>query len=214
MKAGLRRARCIGLSLALIAATTAGAFATEGTAALTQLFPELSRAAEAQRLELSIGWWGLSRCSPLEATYTLDRRGNQYVGTWRVRIANKRTMVRPVSLPRDIVRAFLRSVSGADVMEKEYAPRTTHTDDYPSVRLAVMIGNEKLEIETTSQPQPRPSASYSDRSPWAIHYSGRALVTDSDLDKTYEPLLAALVQLRIRNQRMFSREDRVCAFPR
>jgi hypothetical protein len=95
---------------------------------------------------------------------------------------------RAITIPRDAVRAFLTAAGNVQLVEKDYVPRITHTDDYPSLSFGVDTEQGPLEIETQSQPQLPISGDYLDRTPWAIYYLHRTfVVTANDLDRALAP---------------------------
>lgn len=168
-------------------AATAGASA----ATLPELFPSLADLPDANGVGISLGWQGLSPVSPIQATYLLRLHGDQFEGQGQFRVATA-TAARDISVPHDLVRRFLAAAIRVPIAEREYQPRFTHTDDYPSVAIIVQARQSELSIETRSQPQIT-SEKYWDATPWAIHYSGRTfVVTADDLDRALAPILPSL----------------------
>jgi hypothetical protein len=164
---------------------------TAGTAnavTLPQLFPELADLPQATALTISIGWLGLSRLSPIGADYSLALRNHQFEGEGRFKVETA-SATRAITVPTDIVRAFLAAVIRVELVESGYTPRIVHTDDYPSLSVTVRTARGPLLIETRSQQQQPKSGTYVDRTPWAINYSDRTFVVAvSDLDRAFEPL--------------------------
>lgn len=159
---------------------------------LPELFPSLTDLPEAQTLAIQLGWQGLSLLSPIKANYLLELHDDRFEGKGRFKVATAST-TRNIVVPRDLVRAFLAAATKVKLTEKEYQPRITHTDDYPSVAVIVQTKQGELTIATQSQPQKSTSGRYWDATPWAIRYSGRAfVVTDSDLDQALDPLWTRL----------------------
>jgi hypothetical protein len=161
-------------------------------ATLPELFPALANLPESTALAITLGWQGLSPISPVEANYLLELHNDQFVGKGRFRVATL-TATREITVPRELVRAFLIAATKVKLVEKDYEARITHTDDYPSVSVAVPTKQGALNIETQSQPVRSASDKYWDATPWAIRYSGRTfVVTDHDLDEALDPLWARL----------------------
>lgn len=166
--------------------------ACTSAATLPELFPSLADLPEANTVAIELGWQGLSPLSPVEASYLLELRNGQFEGKARFKVATA-AAIRDIVVPRDIVRAFLAAAIRVKLVEKEYQPRIAHTDDYPSVAVAVGTKQGKLTIATRSQPQKSASGKYWDATPWAISFSGRTfVVTANDLDQALDPLWARL----------------------
>jgi hypothetical protein len=162
------------------------------TATLTQLFPALVRLPEATAVEITVGWSGLSLLSPMNGEYVLQLHNDQFEGLGRFKVAAA-TSVRKIAVPRDNVQSFLAAVSQVELVEEEYKPRITHTDDYPYVGVGVQTEQGLLQIETRSQSRRVESEEYRDRTPWAINYLGRTFVIGAnDLDRALEHLLYSL----------------------
>lgn len=168
-----------------------GPAAGTSSANLLELFPSLSDLPDAPAVAIELGWQGLSLISPVQAKYLLGLHGDQFKGQGRFKVATA-TATRDIIVPRDLLRRFLAAAIKVTLVEREYQPRITHTDDYPSVAITVQTQRGELSIETRSQPH-RSSEKYRDATPWAIHYSGRTfVVTADDLDRALDPLLSRL----------------------
>jgi len=166
--------------------------ASTSAATLPELFPALADLPEANSVAIELGWQGLSPLSPVEASYRLELRDGQFEGKGRFRVATA-TATRDIVVPRDLMRGFLAAVIRVALVEKEYRPRITHTDDYPTVSFAVQTKQGNLTIASRSQPQKSASGKYWDATPWAIGYSGRTfVVTAADLDQALDPLWTRL----------------------
>jgi hypothetical protein len=181
----------LGFVLILLLQFAPPAFGQVRTAAnsvtLPQLFPELTNLPATTTLAIAIGWLGLSPLSPIDAVYSLALRNDQFEGDGKFSVAAA-SATRAVTIPSDIVRAFLVAVTKVELVEKDYTPRITHTDDYPSLSVMVQTGRGVLQIGTRSQQQRPKSGTYVDRTPWAITYLGRTfVVTASDLDQAFDP---------------------------
>jgi hypothetical protein len=157
-------------------------------ATLPQLFPALTDLPAATTVAIEIGWMGLSPLSPTEATYLLELRNGQFEAKGHFRLATA-SATRAVTVSREAMQGFLAAVIKVDVVEKEYVPRITHTDDYPSTSVGVPTAQGQLIVETRSQGERSASGTYVDQSPWAIHYSGRTFVVPAgNLDEAFAPL--------------------------
>jgi hypothetical protein len=157
-------------------------------ATLPELFPSLADLPQAAALAIQLGWQGLSPISPVEADYLLELHNDQFAGKGEFRVATA-TATRNITVPRDLVRAFLVAATKVSLVEKDYQPHITHTDDYPFVAVVVPTKQGDLHIETRSQPQRSASGKYWDATPWAISHAGRTFVVAADdLDQALEPL--------------------------
>ena len=159
---------------------------------LPELFPALADLPDANAVGIALGWQGLSPISPVLATYPLELHNDQFKGKASFRVATA-TATRDVAVPRDLVRGLLAAANKVTLVEQEYQPRITHTDDYPSVAITVPTRQGELSIETRSQPLRSASEKHWDATPWAIHYSGRTfVVTADDLDRALDAVLPSL----------------------
>jgi tetratricopeptide (TPR) repeat protein len=190
-----------GLALGFVAALTlhdmSPAFGQDRTGGannsntLSYLFPDLINLPNTTALTLRIGWYGLSRFSPRNASYSLNLRNNQFEGDGKFKLAWA-SAARTIAIPRELVQPFFATANKVEMIERQYVPRFTHTDDYPSIGVEVQTLQGALKIWTASQPEPHYIAgveTYEDRAPWAIEYLGRTfVVTTSDLDQAIHPL--------------------------
>jgi hypothetical protein len=155
---------------------------------LIRQFPELADLSETKTVVIGIQWLGLSTLSPMVADYLLELHDDHFVGQGQFKVAEAPAVSRPITVPRDVMRAFLAAASKVRMVEGEYKPRIDHTDDYPSLEFDVATKQGPLRIGTSSQLQYAESGTYLDRTPWSISYLNRSfVVTASDLDRAYQP---------------------------
>ncbi len=155
---------------------------------LMRQFPELADLSETKTVVIGIQWLGLSTLSPMIADYLLELHDDQFVGQGQFKVAEAPAVSRPITVPGDVMRAFLAVASKVRMVEGEYQPRIEHTDDYPSLEFDVATKQGLLRIGTRSQLKDAESGTYLDRTPWSISYLNRSfVVTASDLDRAYEP---------------------------
>jgi hypothetical protein len=174
-----------GVALALIIGFAAAALSQ--TTTLTKLFPETADVPETTSVAIGIDWMGLSPLSPMTAGYFLELHGDQFEGQGIFQVAKATPVKRPVAIPRDLVRAFLTAASNVALVEGEYRAHIEHTDDYPSIDIAVATKLGQLRIGSRSQER-QTSADYVDRTPWRVDYRDRIfVVTASDLDRAFAP---------------------------
>ena len=173
---------------ALIAAIGFAVAATPRSTSLIRQFPELADLSETKTVIIGIQWLGLSNLSPMIADYLLELHDDQFAGRGQFKVAEAPAVSRPITVPRDVMRAFLAVASKVRMVEGEYKPRIEHTDDYPSLEFDVATKQGLLRIGTQSQLKDAESGTYLDRTPWSISYLNRSfVVTASDLDRAYEP---------------------------
>src|SRR5580692_12000987 len=173
---------------ALVGAIGYAAAAMPQSTSLTRQFPELADLSETKTVVIGIQWLGLSAMSPMVADYPLELHGDQFAGQGQFKVAEAPAVSRPITVPRDVMRAFLAVASKVRMVEGEYKPRIDHTDDYPSLEFDVATKQGLLRIGTQSQLKDAESGTYLDRTPWSISYLNRSfVVTASDLDRAYEP---------------------------
>jgi hypothetical protein len=165
--------------------------ASTSAATLTELFRLLADLPNANAVTIELGWQGLSPISPVQAKYLLGLHNDQFEGQGRFKVATA-AATRDIVVPRNLIRQFLAAAIKVTLVEQEYKPRITHTDDYPSVAITVQTQQGELSIETRSQPHRSASEKW-DVTPWAIRYSGRTFVVAADdLDRALDPLLPRL----------------------
>jgi hypothetical protein len=175
-------------SAALVLAIGFAVVAAPQATSLTRQFPELADLPETKTVIIGIQWLGLSDLSPMIADYLLELHDDQFAGHGQFKVAEAPAVSRPITVPRDVMRAFLAVASKVRMVEGEYHPRIEHTDDYPSLEFDVATKQGLLRIGTQSQLKDAESGTYLDRTPWSISYLNRSfVVTASDLDRAYEP---------------------------
>ena len=158
------------------------------SSALIQQFPEMADLPDTKIVVVGTQWFGLSTFSPMIANYRLELHDDQFTGQGQFKVADGPAVSRPITVPRDIMQAFLAVASKVRMIEGEYKPRIEHTDDYPSLEFDVATKQGLLRIGTSSQLRRPESGTYLDRTPWNITYLNRSfVVTAGDLDRAYEP---------------------------
>lgn len=173
---------------ALVGAIGLAVAAMPRPTSLIRQFPELADLSDAKIVVVGIQWFGLSTLSPMIANYPLELHDDQFAGQGQFKVADAPAVSRPITVPRDVMRAFLAVASKVRMVEGEYKPRIEHTDDYPSLEFDVATKQGPLRIGTHSQLKYAESGTYLDRTPWSISYLNRSfVVTASDLDRAYEP---------------------------
>jgi hypothetical protein len=175
-------------SAALVLAIGFAVAATTRSTTLARQFPELADLSETKTVVIGIRWLGLSTLSPMIANYLLELHDDQFAGQGQFKVADAPAVSRPITVPRDVMRAFLAVASKVRMVEGEYKPHIDHTDDYPSLEFDVATKQGLLRVGTSSQLKYAESGTHPDRTPWSISYLNRSfVVTASDLDRAYEP---------------------------
>lgn len=177
---------------------------------LAELYPALVHLPETTTVKIEVGWYGLAEVSPLIATYSLNRNGDEFDGPGEFTAEKlvyrppsgteqisptevKASTTLPIGVPTDLIEAFLTAGSRIPMVLGEYKPRRTHTDDYPYLKVEVPTEQGSLRIETASQPAYSVDRTHLDRTPWAIRYRDLTyIVTVDDLDKTWDRILEHL----------------------
>jgi hypothetical protein len=173
---------------ALVGAIGFAAAAMPRPTSLIRQFPELADLSDTKIVVIGIQWLGLSDLSPMTADYLLELHDDQFAGQGQFKVAEAPAVRRPITVPRDVMRAFLAVASKVRMVEGEYKPRIEHTDDYPSLEFGIATKQGLLRIGTRSQLKDAESGPYLDRTPWSISYLNRGfVVTASDLDRAYKP---------------------------
>jgi hypothetical protein len=96
--------------------------------------------ADAQLVIIRDHWYGMNDHAPMVVVYELRRtQGGRFVGEGRFSTARSRPRVEPVSLSRAAAAKFLRALADAPAIPGPYEPLCTHTDDFPSLELAVHV---------------------------------------------------------------------------
>jgi hypothetical protein len=131
----------------------------------------------ARELVVVDAWEGFSAISPTQATYTLRRSADgSFTGTVQIRVGAgpvRRDTSFATHLSRAEADSLLRVLSEAPLRESaSYRPTFTHTDDYPTITIDVMVGDVATRFHTRSQ-----GAAHA---PWWVTAGGRTYVTGSE----------------------------------
>ena len=179
----------VGLAgLALIVAIGFAIAAVPRSSTLVRQFPEMANLPDTKTVAVGIRWLGLSALSPMIADYLLELNDDQFAGQGQFNVADAAAASRPITVPRDVMRAFLAVASKVRMVEGEYKPRIDHTDDYPSLEFGIATEQGLLRIGTRSQLKYAASGTYLDRTPWNISYLNCSfVVTATELDRAFEP---------------------------
>jgi len=125
---------------------------------LRAVVPELAALREASAIRIQRSWSGLAEAT--EERYVLDRQGERFarqVTSSSPRLAPGRTdPPRPVAVPGAAAEGFRRTLAEVPVREGEYHPRTTRTDDRPSIEIAVDTTAGEVVFFSQSQGEDRP----------------------------------------------------------
>jgi hypothetical protein len=133
-------------------------------------------------LFISDNWSGLSTLAPIIAKYTFDNFTNQNLsGKVDFRVGGMsscegqiktQSATADVSIPGDVISQALTKLDDVMIHRKAYTPFSTHTDDYPEIKIELLIENERLTFLSTSQ-EPKL------RTPWIVLLGEHKWVSDS-----------------------------------
>jgi hypothetical protein len=105
-------------------------------------------------ITISDQWTGLSPLAPIEAQFRLEPMTDHFSGMAEFSVAgytNALTRSVPISVPLAVMEELLVLLESTPLELGEYQPVFNHTDDFPSVMIAVEGGAGDLEFASTSQ---------------------------------------------------------------
>jgi hypothetical protein len=143
-------------------------------------FPELSTAYSITIID---NWDGLAPDAPINSLYTLKNptehiEDGQFQGSALFSVggnfADTKKETAQISVPKDVIQAFLQRLSEVSPENGTYQPFMEHTDDYPEITIRVLYGNAKtIEFYTTSQGD--------EHIPWKVTYNSNSYVVKSGI---------------------------------
>jgi len=165
------------------------------TAAPSGTIPGLAEALEdVTAIHVEDDWSGLSTIAPIKAHFDLLPEGSGYTGTAQFSAggyfpqqAQTHTATRTVALPPDAVRSFLALLATAQGRPGPYTARIKHTDDYPSLRIAVTTNRGEVVFVSRSQ-----GMGYA---PWGLALFGATDGYVIDNDMPYRALIVLMPYL-------------------
>jgi hypothetical protein len=146
----------------------------------------------ATTVRIDTGWSGLDRSR--KATFALARVDGDFVRHEVTLESGER--LPQVRVPRREMEDFLRALAESPILEREYLPTFTHTDDYPHAVIEVDTPTGIVQFSSTSQGP--------GMVPWKVDVSGRSYVVPDDAPaRAASVLSSSLPELRlsVRDQR-------------
>lgn len=107
-------------------------------------------------LTITIGdhWTGNSPLAPIEAEFRLEPTGDQFSGMAEFSVAGYTEAISqsvPISVPLAVIEELLALLESTPLELGEYRPVFSHTDDFPSVTIALGSRAGALAFASTSQ---------------------------------------------------------------
>lgn len=142
-------------------------------------FGSLLNLDEARLVVIHDVWSGYNPASPIAAVYDLRRtpsKGFRGEGRFSTSLAEPRTV--SISMKSATATAFLEALMSARLSPGPYVPFEDHTDDYPTVEIAIHVGaggrrgSGIAMLHTTSQGE--------HNAPWAVFVGGTVHVAKGD----------------------------------
>jgi hypothetical protein len=84
---------------------------------------------------------------------------------------NTKSAQESIIVPLDVIENFLGKLSQTTFQEGKYMPRIEHTDDYPSLTIAVVLPYLGVTFHSTSQG--------ANHMPWAAEIAGNTYIINS-----------------------------------
>jgi len=131
--------------------------------------PELKELAKARTIRLEDDWGGLGPSRRVH--YELHPGADQFTGEATFSVSGL-TKTESVQIPLSAAKSFFQILGEAPLEDREYVPRISHTDDYPSLQIELDLGNETVTFFTQSQGERHV--------PWAVKINQKTYVIDSD----------------------------------
>jgi hypothetical protein len=157
--------------------------ATRRATPLTGVSAILNRLTEATALTIQHDWNGLSWDAPVEARYSLYRKGDRFVGPGRqvvgttgVILSNERgqrVQSGEIIVPLATIETFLRTLITVPLREGAYQPKITHFDDYPRINILIATPVSTIWFFTSSN-----EPGYA---PWGAVIGEQTYVVDSPI---------------------------------
>ncbi len=141
----------------------------------TTLLPDFS---ESYSITITDNWSGYLPAAPMNSFYTMRSSDNRYEGEALFSVGGyfvplqKETA--PISVPKDVVQAFLQKLSQAQPENGKYEP-TIILDNYPEIIIRLTFGKEEsaktIEFYTTSPGD--------EHVPWKVTYESTSYIINS-----------------------------------
>jgi ankyrin repeat protein len=129
---------------------------------------KLEPVSAASMIRIGIGWQGLG--TPVDNSFVLARTGQDFVRREVKRDTGETLPETPV--PLSVMETFLRALSESPILDREYLPTFTHTDDYPHASIEVETPNGVIRFSSESQGP--------GMIPWKVEVEGKSFVVPDD----------------------------------
>jgi hypothetical protein len=132
----------------------------------------LARLKEALAVTIEESWTGLG--NPHKARYQLERQGSGLAGKalFEAGWSEGPTATADITIPDDVTLKFLDTLAQSPAVYGHYEPRIEHTDDYPSLSIAVRLPDQTVRFYSESQGETHV--------PWGLGIQGNTFVINSD----------------------------------
>lgn len=105
-------------------------------------------------LSILDAWTGLSPAAPIEAYFELKPDATAFWSRAELSVAGYTTPITKtvaISVPVSIVDEFLTLIASTPLEEGDYQPVMSHTDDYPTIAVAIETANDEVVFVSKSQ---------------------------------------------------------------
>lgn len=116
--------------------------------------PPAVEASTVITLSILDAWTGLSPAAPIEAYFDLKPDTTAFLGRAELSVAGYTTPITKtvaISVPVSIVNEFLTLIASTPLEEGDYQPVMSHTDDYPTIVVAIETANDEVIFGSKSQ---------------------------------------------------------------
>ena len=137
-----------------------------------------------QYLSIEDGWAGSAIYSPVKRSFILHRSDSVFIGNGSIRVGgdfvHSSTSYLSIQIPNDDVNKAIDILKRTNPGYGIYEPVITQPDDYPYIKMDLIVEGTRVEFYTSSQsPQ---------KNPWAYKINNHTYVT-----RTGEPYSAFLI---------------------
>jgi ankyrin repeat protein len=141
----------------------------------------LAVVSRARQIDIVDSWGGLH--SSYHRSYRLTRDGDVFSARVQEQLEGTGNAEGPLSVPAAAVDAFLKALSEAPLLTREYVPTMTHFDDYPFRSIAIETGSGHFEFVSESQG--------AGMAPWKLLAGEKTFVVPDDTASRALALLAS-----------------------
>ena len=124
-------------------------------------------------IHLEDDWNGLALIWQKQAHFDLTHQGNGYAGTAHFSVYRQKmplTAACNITIPSDSAQTFIALLASTPAHTGKYQPQIEHTDDYPSLKIA--LTTNRAPVVFFSQSQSR------SHTPWGLTIGGKEYIID------------------------------------